>query len=45
MSNETTRVQLELPTRAYERLNVLKQKTEASSYAEVLKTRCGCTKR
>lgn len=34
---KTTRVQLELPERSYERLNVLKEKTEAASYAEVLK--------
>lgn len=34
---KTTRVQLELPEKSYERLNLLKEKTEASSYAEVLK--------
>ena len=34
---ETTRVQLELPVAALERLKVLKDKTEASSYAEVTK--------
>lgn len=34
---KTTRVQLELPPQSYERLNALKDKTEASSYAEVLK--------
>ena len=33
----TTRVQLELPETSFERLNRLKDKTEASSYAEVLK--------
>jgi hypothetical protein len=35
--SKTTRVQLELPPQSYERLNSLKDKTEASSYAEVLK--------
>ena len=34
---KTTRVQLELPERSYERLNSLKEKTEAASYAEFLK--------
>ncbi len=33
----TTRVQIELPGPSFERLNRLKEKTEASSYAEVLK--------
>jgi metal-responsive CopG/Arc/MetJ family transcriptional regulator len=33
----TTRVQIELPEASFERLNRLKEKTEASSYAEVLK--------
>lgn len=36
-SAKTTRVQLELPEKSYERLNLLKEKTEAASYAEVLK--------
>jgi hypothetical protein len=35
--SKTTRVQMELPEKSYERLNVLKDKTEAASYAEVLK--------
>jgi hypothetical protein len=35
--SKTTRVQLELPEKSYERLNLLKEKTEAASYAEVLK--------
>lgn len=34
---ETTRVQIELPPASMERLRVLKDKTEASSYAEVTK--------
>jgi hypothetical protein len=34
---ETTRVQLELPSGSMNRLRVLRDKTEASSYAEVLK--------
>jgi len=34
---KTTRVQLELPEKSFERLNKLKEKTEAASYAEVLK--------
>lgn len=37
MAKETTRVQLELPRTSFERLNSLKEKTEASSYAEVTK--------
>lgn len=34
---KTTRVQLELPEPSMERLKVLKDKTEAASYAEVIK--------
>jgi ribbon-helix-helix CopG family protein len=34
---KTTRVQLELPERSMERLKALKEKTEAASYAEVIK--------
>lgn len=34
---ETTRVQLEMPPRSMDRLRSLKDKTEASSYAEVLR--------
>jgi hypothetical protein len=34
---ETTRVQIELPPESLERLRVLKDKTEAVSYAEVTK--------
>lgn len=34
---ETTRVQIELPPSSMERLKALKDKTEASSYAEVTK--------
>lgn len=37
MSKETTRVQIEMPPRSMERLAILKDKTEASSYAEVVK--------
>ena len=33
----TTRVQLELPQQAMERLSRLKEKTEAASYAEVIR--------
>ena len=33
----TTRVQLELPLQAMERLTRLKEKTEAASYAEVIR--------
>ena len=33
----TTRVQLEMPPQAMERLQRLKDKTEAASYAEVLR--------
>lgn len=32
-----TRVQMDLPERSFERLKALKEKTEAVSYAEVLK--------
>lgn len=34
---ETTRVQLEMPPRSMDRLRSLKDKTEAASYAEVLR--------
>lgn len=34
---KTTRVQIELAEKSYERLNILKEKTEAASYAEVMK--------
>ncbi|HEX2591040.1 MAG TPA: ribbon-helix-helix protein, CopG family [Rhizomicrobium sp.] len=34
---QTTRVQLELPPQAMERLQKLKEKTEAASYAEVIR--------
>lgn len=37
MAKDTTRVQLELPRSSFERLNSLKDKTEAGSYAEVTK--------
>ena len=37
MPRETTRVQMELPKVALDRLNKLKEKTEAASYAEVTK--------
>lgn len=37
MEKKTTRVQLELPESSMERLKVLREKTEASSYAEVIK--------
>ena len=33
----TTRVQLEMPPQAMERLQRLKEKTEAASYAEVIR--------
>jgi hypothetical protein len=33
----TTRVQLELPARSMERLSTLKEATEATSYAEVIR--------
>jgi hypothetical protein len=34
---KSTRVQLELPQRSFDRLKSLKDKTEAASYSEVLK--------
>lgn len=34
---DTTRVQLEMPPQAMERLTRLKEKTEAASYAEVIR--------
>lgn len=34
---ETTRVQFEMPQRTMERLRMLKDKTEAASYAEVFR--------
>jgi hypothetical protein len=34
---DTTRVQLELPPRSFERLKRVKETTEAASYAEVFK--------
>ena len=37
MTKKTTRVQLELPESSFERLKNLRDKTEASSYAEVMK--------
>jgi hypothetical protein len=37
MTRATTRIQLELPPASMERLSMLKEKTEASSYAEVTK--------
>jgi len=37
MAKKTTRVQLELQNASFERLQELKDKTEASSYAEVIK--------
>lgn len=37
MKRSTTRIQLELPPASMERLTQLKQKTEATSYAEVTK--------
>lgn len=33
----TTRVQIELADKSFDRLNALKEKTEAASYAEVMK--------
>lgn len=36
-SRSTTRVQLEMPPQAMERLQRLKEKTEAASYAEVIR--------
>jgi hypothetical protein len=35
--SKTTRVQLELAERSFERLSALKHKTEAASYTEVVK--------
>lgn len=35
--SKTTRVQLELAERSFDRLSALKQKTEAASYTEVVK--------
>jgi hypothetical protein len=37
MAKETTRVQMELPEKSIQRLKLLKDKTEAASYAEVTK--------
>ena len=37
MKKQTRRVQLEMPERSMERLEKLKHKTEAGSYAEVIK--------
>jgi len=37
MEKKTTRVQLELPESSMERLKALREKTEAASYAEVIK--------
>jgi Arc/MetJ-type ribon-helix-helix transcriptional regulator len=37
MMKKTTRVQLELPESSMERLKKLREKTEAASYAEVIK--------
>lgn len=37
MDKKTTRVQLELPENSMERLRALREKTEAASYAEVIK--------
>jgi hypothetical protein len=37
MDKKTTRVQLELPESSMYRLKALREKTEASSYAEVIK--------
>jgi len=36
-ARDTTRVQLEMPPQAMERLTRLKEKTEAASYAEVIR--------
>lgn len=35
--SKTTRVQVEFPKRSFQRLIALKEKTEAASYAEVMK--------
>jgi hypothetical protein len=37
MKRSTTRIQLELPQASMDRLTLLKEKTEATSYAEVTK--------
>jgi hypothetical protein len=37
MTKKTTRVQLELPQSSYERLKQLQERTEATSYAEVIR--------
>lgn len=37
MKRPTTRIQLELPPASMDRLTLLKEKTEATSYAEVTK--------
>lgn len=37
MTKSTTRVQLEMPPSSYERLKSLRDKTEATSFAEVIK--------
>lgn len=37
MAKEKTRVQIEMPEASLERLKMLKEKTEATSYAEVTK--------
>ena len=37
MEKATTRVQLELPETSMQRLRTLREKTEAASYAEVIK--------
>jgi hypothetical protein len=37
MKRSTTRIQLELPSASMQRLSKLKEKTEATSYAEVTK--------
>jgi Arc/MetJ-type ribon-helix-helix transcriptional regulator len=36
--SKTTRVQIDMPTQSLERLQLLKTKTEATSYSEVLRT-------
>lgn len=37
LKKSTTRVQLELADKSFERLNALKEKTESTSYTEVVK--------
>ena len=37
MTDKAKLLQLEMPQKAYERLKLLKEKTEAPSYAEVIK--------